>query len=216
MEPQETAYSEEQMALIQKKIGLLGPINSSANWFLFIALLSMANSLIFFLGGSISFLLGLGITQLVDAFVYVCTQELTGDWDTVVRLVGFVLDIIFAWIFIGAGLLAKKQFRWAFPIGMALYAADGLLLVLFQDWFAVAFHAFALYIIWRGFQSINTLRNLEKNGVIDVPAGMIPKTKPLIRISKKTSTIITLVCVVLLVCLFSWLLIGIPLLSGGQ
>lgn len=216
MESETAVPHEDQTVLIQRKVGLLGSISSSANWFVYIALFSMANSLIFFLGGSVTFLVGLGVTQLIDAVVYLIARDVPGDWATAVRLMGFGADIVFAWIFIGAAILAKKNFRWAFPAGMALYVLDGLLLVLFQDWLAAGFHAFALFILWRGFQAVGTLRGLEKDGAIVVPAGMMPVSKPLIQVPQKTSTLIVVVCLFLLILLFACILVGIPLLGGGQ
>ena len=41
---------------------------------------------------------------------------------------------------------------------MVLYALDGLLFLLVGDWISIAFHAFALVCIGKGYQALRTLR----------------------------------------------------------
>jgi hypothetical protein len=43
--------------------------------------------------------------------------------------------------------------RWAFVLGMTLYAGDGLLLLRARDYLAVGFHVFALYAIYSGYKA---------------------------------------------------------------
>jgi hypothetical protein len=206
--PEGKSFDANQIGLIQKKISLERSIQSSGNWFVVIAVFSMINTIIFALGGSLTFVIGLGITQIIDAVVYVITQEASGDWSLVIHIIGFGLDLGLAWIFIGIGALVKKKHQGVLVAGLAVYALDALSLLLFQAWLAVAFHAFFLFIMGGGFRSINSLKALEANGPIEIPKEMIAPKKPLFKMSKKTEVIITIVCLVLLIglfaCLFIW------------
>jgi hypothetical protein len=47
--------------------------------------------------------------------------------------------------------------RWAFVVGMVLYALDGVIFLLVQDWLGVGFHAFALTMILRGYLAARRL-----------------------------------------------------------
>jgi hypothetical protein len=93
------------------------------------------------LGGKLQFGVGLGFTSLVHG--------LAKRGDT-----GHVLDLVInagaAGVFITFGYFATKVRKWAFLLGMALYVADGLLLVALRDILAVGFHTYALYAISRG------------------------------------------------------------------
>lgn len=136
----------------QEKIGadnyaLKEQAKSGANWFYWIAGLSVVNSLIFLFGGNWSFFAGLGVTQLVDAVVF---QITSGEGVGIVKIIGFAVDLIIAGVFLLCGLWANRLHSWAFIAGMVLYLFDGLLLLLVGAFLPAAFHAFALFMIFRG------------------------------------------------------------------
>ena len=118
-------------------------VRAGAKWFYWIAGLSMINSLVVIFKGNFHFVVGLGITSVVDAFA------------RRVGSAGSVLDIIIngfvAGVFVLFATFAVKAQKWAFLVGMVLYLLDGLLLVSVKDYLGVAFHAYALYAIYRGF-----------------------------------------------------------------
>jgi len=58
-----------------------------------------------------------------------------------------------------------------------IYALDRFLLLVFQVWLAVIFHAFALYMVWKGIQAINLVNKLEMNGPIEIPSEMIKQSR---------------------------------------
>jgi hypothetical protein len=45
---------------------------------------------------------------------------------------------------------------------MAIYAVDGLLLLLFKDYLAIAFHAYALYRMSSGLKLLSILERLDQ------------------------------------------------------
>jgi hypothetical protein len=130
-------------------LATIAQMKSGASWFYWIAALSLVNSFAASTGSDWRFILGLGITQIIDAF----GQSVEGTG----RLIALVLSLIVAGVSILFGVLAGKRHTWAFIIGMALFALDGLIFLLVQDWIGVAFHAFVLYCFFRGFQACRTL-----------------------------------------------------------
>lgn len=139
------------------KLRLEQVIKSGAGWFVWVAALSMVNSLISSFGGSIRFIFGLGITQVVDAI-----SHQAGNTGVVLDLVinGFVAGLfVLFWNF------ARKGERWAFLVGMVLYALDGLLLIMFKDILGIAFHAYALWRIYQGYAAANQLQALSESNL---------------------------------------------------
>lgn len=121
-------------------------LKSGASWFYWIAGLSVLNSLVALSGKGWGFILGLGITQLIDAIAA------AGLGSTGVA-VAIVLDVLVAGLFVLFGIFANKGHIWAFIVGMILYAADGLIFLIAQDWLGLGFHAFALLCLFGGLRA---------------------------------------------------------------
>ncbi len=158
-----TSANAAQLALIQKKLVLDNKIRGGADWFFWIAGLSLINTIAYLLGKNFAFFVGLGITQIVDGLTSVLARRLSSG-GSIVYIVGFVIDASIAGIFVALGVFGRKRFRAPIIIGMILYALDGVILLLFQDFLGAGFHAFALFGIWNGLKSISELANLEKDG----------------------------------------------------
>jgi hypothetical protein len=130
------------------------PVKTGASWFVWIAGLSLVNSLVGMFGGGIHFIVGLGMTQFVDAIAHEAGST------------GIVLDLIIngfvAGIFVLFWKFAAKGQKWAFVVGMLVYALDGLLLLAFKDILSVAFHAYALFRIYQGFAGVSRLEQLQQ------------------------------------------------------
>jgi hypothetical protein len=77
------------------------------------------------------------------------------------RIAAFGFDLMIASFVVLFGYLARKRMRWAFVVGMILYALDGLLFLLAADFFSLAFHAFALFGIYGGFKACGQLKAIE-------------------------------------------------------
>jgi len=103
----------------------------------------MVNSLMVMSGTNLHFVIGLGITSVVDGFA------------KQVGAAGSALDIVIngfvAGVFALFGMFAMKAQKWEFLVGMAIYLLDGLLCLGAKDFLSVAFHAYALFAIYRGF-----------------------------------------------------------------
>lgn len=149
----------EQEKITTDDYELLKQTKSGANWFYWVAGLSLINSVIFLFGGNLSFIVGLGITQLLDAVV---DQVTRGESFSIIKIIAFVVDLIIAGILVLCGLLANKLAIWAFIVGMILYLLDAVVLLIIGAYLPAAFHGFALFMIFRGLSAARRIKVREK------------------------------------------------------
>jgi hypothetical protein len=134
----------------------LARLRSGARWFYWVAGLSLVNTAAAFTGGHMHFVMGLGITQLVDLVGRKAGAAAT--------LPALVIDLMIAGAFFVFGLWSSRCNQFAFGVGMLLYAADCALLFVAHDWLSVAFHGLALFYMYRGFAAAQQLRGLAELG----------------------------------------------------
>ena len=130
------------------RAALEGQRRSGGQWFYWIAGLSLINAVVAFTGQEWRFIIGLGITEVVHQLA-----EESGGAGMKAGLAGLVVIAIFA----ALGQRAVRGSCWAFVVGMVLYALDGAIFLLVQDWVGVGFHAFALVVILRGYLAARQL-----------------------------------------------------------
>jgi len=118
-------------------------IRLSGQLFYWIAGFSLFNTFAAKSGG-IVFVIGLGITQLIDAVAV--QMGLTSA-------IASVINVLIAGLFALLGVFASKRHGWSFMIGMILYALDGLIFLRFSMWFGLAFHAYFLYRLFIGWKA---------------------------------------------------------------
>jgi hypothetical protein len=145
-------------------------MRSGAHWFIWIGLLSLANSFLFAAGSDWGFFIGLGVTQLADA---VGKDVITGSNGMVLAL---VFGVIMSGIFLGLAWLAQKGLQWGFIVGMALFALDALLILWAGDWLGLAFHGLALYFLFKGLMAARLLATMRV--AAELPAGTVPPITP--------------------------------------
>ena len=142
----ERALQESQRAAVAKMVSN-ARMKAGAKWFYWIAGLSLINSLVVVTGGNFHFVIGLGVTSVVDAMA----KQIGG--------LGSVLDFVINGFIAGVvgvfGYFAVKGQKWAFLVGMGLYALDALLCFGARDFLSAGFHAYALFAIYRGYKSAN-------------------------------------------------------------
>jgi len=144
---------------------------SGANWFYWIAGLTIVTSVIAFGGGGIRFLISLGITQIIDGVA----QAISTEGGGAARVVALVLSLLISGVFIIFGWLANQKMLWAYIVGMVLFGLDGLLSLVAQDWIGVIAHGVVLFFLFRGFQAGRDLVSMEK-----AMAQSAPQTEPAI------------------------------------
>ncbi len=123
---------------------------SGASWFYWVAALSLVNSVAAFAGSTWRFIIGLGITQVIDEF--------GNNLGTAGKGVALILDLLAAGVLVLFGVFGNKGHSWAFIVGMILFALDGVIFLLVQDWLGVGFHAFVLFCLFRGFMACRELK----------------------------------------------------------
>jgi hypothetical protein len=164
MEQSDTAAAQAAAAK-QATEALEQRLLSGANWFYWIAALSLINSVIILANGSWSFIVGLGVTQIVDGIAQGIAAE-AASGATAIKAVAFAVDCCVAGVVALFAFMAGRRQSWAFIVGMVLYALDGLLFLLFGDFLSVGFHAFALFGIFGGYRA---LREMNARAPVAVP-----------------------------------------------
>ena len=100
MQPQfQSSPNSSQLAVIQRKLYLDGRIRSGVNWFFWIAGFSLINTIVYLFGGQLTFVVGLGITQIIDGVMSVIAKDF-GANGMIVRVIGFAIDIAIAGVFV--------------------------------------------------------------------------------------------------------------------
>lgn len=153
---------EQERELLENRLRIENQLKAGANWFFWIAGLSIINSVALFLGSQWGFIIGLGITRFIDAIGLMIAEEVGG----IGKIIALVLDVIVAGGFVLFGVFARKEYKWAFIIGMILYGLDGLLFLLVRDLLSMGFHVFALFCIYGGFKAIGGLEGLQRERIV--------------------------------------------------
>ena len=141
-------------------------MRGGANWFYWIAGLSVINSLIYMSGAEWSFLAGLGVTQIAEGLVDIAIDSGAPSALKVVAL-GFSLATVIAFGLFGY--YSGKRYATVFLIGIILYALDGFLLLVLGVFPSAGFHAFALFFMIRGFLASRELNAYEKGRAFQQP-----------------------------------------------
>lgn len=133
-------------------------IDDSSNLFLVIAVFSIINTAISIADLNLNFMLGLGITQLIDAYGDLYAR---GTGSSMPLVLSFLADGLVVSIFLLLGYFSKKRKNWAFIVGMILYAADTLVFIRYIGAINFVFHAFALGITFKGFDANRMLVKMQ-------------------------------------------------------
>jgi hypothetical protein len=165
-QPENPSANSQELQKMMVVANLQRRMKSGASNFYWIAGLSVVNSLMTLFGSGFYFVIGLGITLLIDNLVFGISGELGGS--PLVLGLGFLFSLVFDAIFAIFGYFASKGQRWAFVVGMVLYALDGLLMLAFKDWIGFAFHLFFLLGVWNGLQALRKLNALRPQSVDNV------------------------------------------------
>ncbi|MFM9963184.1 MAG: hypothetical protein ACKV2Q_18405 [Planctomycetaceae bacterium] len=134
--------------------------DAGANWFFWIAALSLVNTAMAHGGGDSHFIIGLSITAIVDAIAVQIGKE-QPQIATLVMGIAIGFSVCVAAVVCLVGWLTRKRILWVFGIGMGLYLLDGLAYLALEDFFSAGFHAFALFSMSRGFGAYRQMAQLE-------------------------------------------------------
>ncbi|HEX7641314.1 MAG TPA: hypothetical protein VF472_03785 [Burkholderiaceae bacterium] len=158
------ATSVEQASLSEQKAAacaiVMTHIVRAANWFYWIAGLSLVNLVAIATGANFRFIIGLGFSEMLGGWAKDMTTAGASDGAVMAACAGGVALTAF---FAACGWFARRPSMVAFIIGMAVFALDTVVFVLAQDWIGVAFHAYAIYGLWRGVAAIRQYKAIAQS-----------------------------------------------------
>ena len=166
--PSYTPAEATQIATARRLMELDRQIKSGLSWFYWVAALSFINSITYMLEMESTFVVGLGITQLIDGVALGIAQEATAEIGLFIRILGYAFDLALVVAFVLFGIFGRKRVRWVIITGMVLYGLDTILVLVFGDWFSTIFHLLALWGIWTGLRGTKQITALETT----LPAGI--------------------------------------------
>lgn len=120
----------------------------SALWFFWVGGLTLVNTLLPLTGQHVRFVIGLGSTQLATGLA----ARSGRGWAPVI-----LLDLLLISVFLLLGHFALQGQLWAFAVGIGIYALDGLIFLVARSWVGLAFHAFVLVMMVKGFLAARQL-----------------------------------------------------------
>lgn len=154
--------------LIVQRLKLESQFKAGANWFFWIAGLSLANSIIAAMGKEWGFIMGLGTTQAIDGIAKAAGGGSAG------ALIALAFDLLVLAVVCLFGFLCRRGFVWAFAVGMVLYALDALVFLVIGDWFGLGFHALVLFFLFGGMSALRKLKALPP----EIPAAAVAEPAP--------------------------------------
>jgi hypothetical protein len=149
----------EQSPAQTDNVELQNQAKSGANWFYWIAGLSLVNALILLFDGGWSFILGLGVTQIIS----VVANSIAPDTDSfsAIKIGAFFVNLLIMAIFALIAYFANKGLVWIFVVGIVLYTLDAFVWLLLGNWIGFGFHGFALFFIVRGLMAPMKLNKMQ-------------------------------------------------------
>jgi hypothetical protein len=166
--PTYTPADAEKIVTARRLMELDRQIRSGLSWFYWIAAMSLINSITYLLNVESTFVVGLGVTQLIDGVALAIGQDATAEIGLFIRIVGYAFDLALIVAFVLFGIFGRKRVRWVIITGMVLYGLDTILVLVFRDWFSTVFHLLALWGIWTGYSAIKKITAMETT----LPAGI--------------------------------------------
>jgi hypothetical protein len=130
----------ENENIIPDKSSLEKQIKNGANWFFWIAALSLVNAIIIYFGVDRFFIIGLGSSLIVNYMA----KEIIVDYGNNLIIITIIANIIISGIFVLFGVFGNKKHIWAFFTGIIFYILDGMIFVFCSDMLSTGFHVFAL------------------------------------------------------------------------
>jgi hypothetical protein len=125
-----------------------------ADWFFWIAILSLINSLIVFYYQTTNTPLALGITRWLDGT--------SSGFNASMTMSGLVTNILAALVLAIFGLMARRGSDLAFVVGIFLYVIDSFLVIGLRDLFGFSIHLVALFFLVKG---LLASRHIRENAI---------------------------------------------------
>lgn len=121
-----------------------------ADWFLWLAILSVINSLIVYFYNTPNSPLALGVTQWLDGTHAGIKSAMSSG--------ALVINILIAGVLAMFGLMARRGSDLAFVLGIFLYVIDAMLIIGVRDFFGFGVHLIALFFLVKGLLASRHIR----------------------------------------------------------
>ncbi|MDA0244370.1 MAG: hypothetical protein OT477_13210 [Chloroflexi bacterium] len=135
-------------------------------WFYWIAALSLINTVLLRTGSDWNFIVGLGITQIIDVIALEAAKSASENAAQIIYNVGVVLVMATTGLFALFGLLGRKGYQVIAIIGTVLYALDTLIFILVGDIPSIAFHVLGVWGLVSGIKAYRQLQKIENSQLI--------------------------------------------------
>lgn len=123
-------------------------VTRGANWFFWIAILSVIANVITYFGNTYFFFLSFALSELVNgAPMGWINVEVPRPFSPEMAL---GINIGIAAVFAGFGFFARKRSSWAFLIGFFIYMLDSIISIGYRDILGFAFHMLGIFFIFKG------------------------------------------------------------------
>ena len=146
---------EANAALLDEAKACADRAAAGANRFYWIAGLSLLNSVILLFGGNLRFVVGLGMTSIVDGM-------LSAAHIPTVTVLGLFINLLIAGVYVVFGIFGTRRQTWAFLVGMIFYLLDGLIFLIGPDFLSLAFHAYFLFALFKGYQACTRYHAIQQ------------------------------------------------------
>jgi hypothetical protein len=153
-QPISSSLTTANHALIAQKMQAESLLKSGAGWFIWIAGLSVVNTISVYSGSTWGFAAGLGITQIVD---YAAKALGTAG-----MAVGLFINVMAVGFFVFMYAFARKAHKWAFITGLVFYALDTVLVLAIGMWFGLVIHALGMMGMFRGIKACTELAQIAE------------------------------------------------------
>lgn len=125
-----------------------------ADWFFWIAVISLINSLIVYYYQTPNTPLALGISRWLDGT--------TSGFNASMSMGGLLTNILIALVLAMFGLMARRGSDTTFVLGIFLYVIDSFLVIGLRDFFGFGVHLIALFFLVKG---LLASRHIRENAV---------------------------------------------------
>ena len=132
-------------------------ITNGVSWFLWIAILSSCNTIALIFHQNLHFVVGLGINYVLLGIMEGIQRASGAN----LIPIGFVLTFVISGLFLWIWTKSKKENQKIYLTGLIIYGIDTIIFVFTKDWFSIAFHLFAFWVLFVGYRALLTINKNE-------------------------------------------------------
>jgi len=132
-------------------------ITNGVSWFLWIAILSSCNTIALIFHQNLHFVVGLGINYVLLGIMEGIQRASGANLIPIGFFLTFVVSGLFLWIWTKS----KKENQKIYLTGLIIYGIDTIIFIFTKEWFSIAFHLFAFWVLFVGYRALLTIKKNE-------------------------------------------------------